>query len=152
VRAGYTLPDGGAVLSTRSADDYEVNGWAVSIAFITGALLVASGMIAFMYGASALLFGSGTEQATGVLFHVGSKAWGATHATAGILLFAAGLNMFSGNKWSRIVGLGISIIVLLAGIASLAESPVFGTFLILLNLFIIWALWFHWRSVKEVTA
>ena len=137
-------------MSTRSADDYEVNGWAVSMAFVTGALLVASGMITFIYGASALLFSSGTEHATGVLFHVGSNAWGAMHAGVGILLFAAGLNMFAAKKWSRFVGLGVSFIVLLAGIGSLAESPVFGTFLIVLNLFILWALWFHWRDIKEV--
>jgi hypothetical protein len=108
-------------------------------------------MITFIYGASAILFSSGTEHATGVLFHVGSNAWGATHAAAGILLFAAGLNMFAAKQWSRIVGLVAAVVVLVAGIASLAQSPVFGTFLIVINLFILWALSFHWHDVEEVT-
>ena len=136
-------------MASHSAGEYQVSGWGVGLTFVAGALLITSGMISIMYGASEIIFNT-LGRATDDIVHIGLRGWGVIHLTVGIALFAAGLNIFAGKYWARMVGLVVSGLVLLAGLGSLHSSPVFGTFLVVLNLAILWALFFHWRDVKEI--
>ncbi|WP_236790925.1 hypothetical protein [Amycolatopsis sp. GM8] len=114
-------------------------GW---VAF-AGVVAVLIGVFNAVVGTVALLEGSyyvSTRQGP-LLFDL--TVWGWLHIGAGLLIGAAGLALFFGAGWARVV------IVLLAGFNALAQlafvsaAPVWGTLVIALDVLVIWAVMTH---------
>ncbi len=135
---------------SQSADRYHVSGLAITFSFVTAALMVASGTIIAFYGGWELLFG-GVERNTNTLIDMRAGTWGIVHLGLGIAMALAGGNLLVGHLWARIVAIAVAVGVLIAGIVALPDSPVWGLFLIVLNLLILWALAFHGHDIEEVT-
>jgi len=137
-------------MASHSAGEIKVSGWAIGLEFMTAGLMITTGSIAMIYGLSEALFNAlGAPSET--IIHIGVRGWGVIHFLVGAGLFTAGLNIFAAKYWARMVGIAVSAIVLLAGIASFESGPVFAVFLVVLNLAVLWALVFHWRDLEEVS-
>jgi hypothetical protein len=137
-------------VASKTGDDEDFNIFGLAFGFLAASLLIATGLIASIYGLSELMFG-GLGRDTDTLIHVSSKAWALVHVVAGLGLFAAGCNIFAGRFWARMTGMAVAFAVLVAGLLSFEEGPVFSIFLVVVNTLILWALWFHWRDVQELS-
>jgi hypothetical protein len=135
----------------ESSDELRLSGVAITFNFLAALLLIFTGIITAFYGGWELLFG-GLEQDTETLIILNARTWGVVHFGIGVGMIMAGANLFVGRFWARMVGLAVSAVMLVAGILAMPDSPVFSAGLIVVNAIIIWALAFHGKDIRSITA
>ena len=135
----------------HSEGGYHVSGLAITLALAVAVIMISTGVIMAFYGGWALLFG-GVESDSETIISLSGRTWGAVHFAMGIGIVAAGGALLSAKPWARIVAIAMSTIVLLAGLVTLPDSPVWSLFLIILNAAFLWALIFHSQDMNEVMA
>jgi len=67
-------------------------------------------------------------------------AWGWIHLLVGILLIVAGLAIMTGQVWARSVGIGFAVLSMIANFMFLPYYPVWSLLIIVIDVFVIWAL------------
>lgn len=128
-----------------SFDEPEPTALVLTLAFLAAALLIMSGSIIFVYA----LFDQ--TRTTDIIFNLRPGTWRVLMLVGGVVLVAAGGNLFVGKYWARTLGLVVSVLALLAGILHLESEPILAVGLIVLNLGILYALGARWTDVKKVT-
>jgi hypothetical protein len=83
------------------------------------------------------------------VFQLDATTWGWTHLIVGIILFASGIGIFTGNVLARTVGVIIAGLSAIADFAWLPYYPVWGIVAIAVNIAIIWALTAHGRDLAR---
>jgi len=73
--------------------------------------------------------------------------WGWIHLIAGIIVALAGVALFSGRTWARVVGITLAFLSAIATFAFIPYYPVWSLLIIALNVFVIWALAAHGREM-----
>jgi hypothetical protein len=85
----------------------------------------------------------------GLTVHLDYTAWGWTHLIAGVIIGCAGLGLFLGQMWARIVGVGLAGISALLNFAFIAAYPFWCLTVIALDVLVILALTVHGREIKS---
>jgi hypothetical protein len=85
---------------------------------------------------------------SGLVVHANFTAWGWTHVIGGCIIIAAGLGLFSGQMWARVVGVIFASLSVLLNFAFFAAYPFWSATVIALDIFIILALTVH-GNVEE---
>jgi hypothetical protein len=83
------------------------------------------------------------------VFKFDVTTWGWIHLILGIVVFLASLALFQGAVWARTVGVILAGLSALVGFAWLPWYPIWGIILIVMAVFVIWALTVHGRDVTE---
>jgi hypothetical protein len=86
----------------------------------------------------------------GLTVHVDYTTWGWTHIIAGIVVICAGLGLFAGQMWARVVGIALAGISALLNFAFIASYPFWSTIVIAMDVFVIMALTVHGREMKDL--
>ena len=126
-------------------------GWVGWIAF-AGVMMVVLGLFHAFQGLVALfeddyyLVGQ-----NGLTLHIDYTAWGWTHLIFGIVVAAAGVGLFTGQMWARVVGVVLAVLSALVNAAFLAAYPIWSTIMIALDILVIWALTVHGRETRSMT-
>jgi hypothetical protein len=134
--------------ASRSAA--EPTGWVGWIAF-AGTLMVMVGILHAIQGLVAIfqddyyLVGK-----SGLTVHMDYTAWGWTHLILGLVVAAAGVGLYSGRMWARVVGVLLTSLSLLANFAFFAAYPFWSAIVIAMDIFIIMALTVHGREMKNI--
>ncbi|HYJ67677.1 MAG TPA: hypothetical protein VEX15_08420 [Nocardioidaceae bacterium] len=76
-------------------------------------------------------------------------AWGWVHLVGGIIVVLAGVALFMGRMWARIVGIVVALISAIVCIGFLPAFPVVSTIMIAFAVLIIWAITVHGAEMKE---
>jgi hypothetical protein len=69
--------------------------------------------------------------------------WGWIHLTVGVLAVFAGIALFGGAMWARVVAVGLAMINAIAQLAFTSAYPVWAVIVIALDVLVIWALIVH---------
>jgi hypothetical protein len=85
----------------------------------------------------------------GLTVHLDYTAWGWTHLIAGVIIGCAGLALFLGQMWARVVGVALAGISALLNFAFIAAYPFWCLTVIALDVFVILALTVHGREIKS---
>jgi hypothetical protein len=134
--------------SGRSAP--EPTGWLGWIVF-AGTMMVMIGTLHIIQGLVALfnddyyLVGK-----NGLTVHLDYTGWGWTHVILGIVVAAAGLGLFTGRMWARVLGVIVAGLSLLVNFAFIAAYPFWSTIVIAVDVFVIFALTVHGREAKSL--
>jgi hypothetical protein len=108
---------------------------------LAGTLMIISGVLSILVGIAAITRASYFTVVSGTYpYHWTVHGWGWTQLILGIVVFAAGIAVFSGKLWARIVGV---ILAVLSGIGSfmfIPYRPIWSLIVIGVDLFMIWAL------------
>lgn len=133
---------------SRSANSEQVSGWVGWIAF-AGILMVMVGTIHAIQGLVAL-FNSQFYLVgpSGMMVSIDYTAWGWVHLIGGALIFIAGLCVFAGQMWARVVGTILAVLSAIANIAFVAAYPVWSIMMIALDVIVIMALTVHGSAMK----
>jgi hypothetical protein len=127
----------------------EPTGWVGWIVFaatmmvIVGGLHIFQGLVA-LFNDDYYLVGK-----NGLTIHLDYTAWGWTHLIGGALVAVAGLALYSGKTWARVIGVAVASLSLLVNFAFIAAYPFWSTIVIAIDIFVIYALTAHG---KEMTA
>ena len=100
----------------------------VGFALFAGFLMILGGIFQLIEGFAALFSGS---------FLV---FWGWIHLIIGIVIVLAGIAVFSGRVWGRMVGIILALLSAIANFFYIPYYPIWSIIVILLDIVIIWAL------------
>lgn len=84
----------------------------------------------------------------GLTVHVDYTAWGWTHLVLGAVVVAAGIGLFAGQTWARVVGVVLAVVSALVNVAFLAAYPVWSTIMVAVDVMVIWALTVHGAEMR----
>jgi hypothetical protein len=125
-------------------------GWVGWIVF-AGVMMVMVGTFHMIEGLIALFKDEYYLVAkSGLTVEVDYTAWGWTHLIAGAIVFAAGLGLFAGQMWARVVGVILAVVSALLNFAFIAAYPFWSSIVIAMDVFVIYALTVHGREMKSV--
>jgi hypothetical protein len=85
------------------------------------------------------------------IFQFDLTAWGWIHLVLGVLVFAAGIGLFSGQTWARTVTVILAVAAAVANFAYLPWYPLWSLIMIALSVFVIWAVTTHGRDLARVS-
>jgi len=146
--AGTTSMSGGGEAPRQYTEDTEVTGWVGWIVF-AGTMMMILGVFHMFEGLIALF--RHTEiafPASGLTVQVSYTQWGWLQLLAGVLVFFAGLGLFTGRMWARTVGVILVSISALINFAWANLYPVWSLTLLAIDFFVIYAIIAHGSEMK----
>jgi hypothetical protein len=126
----------------------EVTGWAGWVLFggmmmaILGGFHAIAGLVA-LFDDGYYLVGS-----NGLVVSVDYSAWGWTHLVVGLVAIAAGVGLFTGAMWARVLGITVATISAIANFLWMPAYPLWALTMITLDVLVIYAIAAHGREVK----
>ena len=134
--------------SRQYTEDTEVTGWVGWIVF-AGTMMMILGVFHMFEGVIALF--RHTEiafPASGLTVQVSYTQWGWLQLLAGVLVFFAGLGLFTGRMWARTVGVILVSISALINFAWANLFPFWSLTLLAIDFFVIYAIIAHGSEMK----
>ena len=143
-----SMPGGGATAPKHSMDESGVTGWVGWIMF-AGTMMMFLGGFHMFVGLVALF--RHTEIAfptSGLTIQVSFTQWGWLQIIAGALVFVAGLGLFTGRMWARVLGVILVAISAFVNFAWATIYPVWSITLLAIDFFVLYALIAHGAEMK----
>ena len=81
------------------------------------------------------------------VFKLNVSSWGWIHILLGIIAILAGVGLFSGAIWARTVAVIVAIVSIIANFVWLPYYPWWALIVIVIDFFVIWAVFLHGRDV-----
>lgn len=131
----------------KSAD--EVSGW-VGWVFFAAFMMVFVGFFQMLQGLTAVLKDSYYVVLPEWIVNVDLTAWGWVHMLIGAVILCAGLALFSGKTWARVLGVVFVGLSMLANLLFIAAYPWWSIVVITLDVFVIYALIVHGGEAKNL--
>lgn len=131
--AGYQQP-------AYQADSESGSMAAGGFTALAATLMILSGLWGFFVGITGVLKASFYTTVPNYTFNLSLHAWGWIHLIIGAVVFAAGVCLFLGMMWARIVGVMLAVLSGLANFIFLPHYPIWSIIVIALDVIIIWAL------------
>lgn len=123
-------------------------GWTGWVTF-AAVMMVVVGAFQFIEGLTALLRDTYYVVGhNGLLLRVDYTGWGWFHLILGGLLALAGVSLFSGKMWARVIGVAFAGLSAVANLAFLAAYPIWSFIVIALDVFVIYAITVHGREMR----
>jgi hypothetical protein len=127
----------------------QVSGWVGWIAF-AGVIMVVLGSFHVIQGLVALFEDTYyLTRPSGLVVSVDYTQWGWTHLIFGSVVVIAGLAVFAGQMWARVVGVILAVLSAIVNAAFLGAYPVWSLMMIALDVVIIMALTVHGSEIKS---
>jgi hypothetical protein len=146
--AGATSTSGSGATVPKYTEEPEVSGWVGWIVF-AGTMMLLLGVFHMFEGIIALARHAYINFPTsGLTIQVSYSQWGWVHLIAGALVFLAGLGLFTGQMWARVLGIILVGISALVNFAWATTFPVWSITLLAIDLFVIYALIAHGAEMK----
>jgi uncharacterized membrane protein len=86
------------------------------------------------------------------IFAFDLTTWGWIHVVLGIVVLAAGVGVITGQLWGRVVGITIATLTMLVNFAFIPYYPIWSLLIIVLNVFVIWALCVYDRDAAAAVS
>jgi hypothetical protein len=109
-------------------------------------LLLIAGTFGFFQGLSLIVSGTYYVQPANYWISTGAATWGWAHLIFGLIVLAAGFGIMSGAAWARWLGIIFVSIQALINFLFIPAQPFWSIILILIDLWIIHALFVHRRE------
>jgi len=121
---------------------HEHRGAVVGFTATAATLMVLGGLWAVVVAIDALSKNHHyiTSPVSGYTYHWSLTGWGWFHLITGIVIVAAGVCVFLGQAWARILGAVLAVISAVEWFLFLPFMPIWSILVIALDAFIIWAL------------
>jgi len=118
-------------------------GWSVFAAYI----LMMMGVFQALAGIAALANDDKFVVTEDYVLTLDVTQWGWVHLIIGIVVFLAGLGIFTGNVLARTVGVLVAIGSAVSAFVFLPIQPIWSSILIAIAVAVIWALTAHGRDI-----
>ena len=123
------------------------SGWAIGWTAFAGIMMILMGGWWIFAGLVGLLNDEFYVVTREWIFEVDVTTWGWIHLGIGVVVLLAGLFVFTGALWARIIGVTIAVLAGLAAFAWLPYYPVWAIIFIIISVVVIWALAAHGRDI-----
>ncbi len=133
----------------RHAGETRLGAGAWTGRILAGTLMIISGVLSFLVGLAAITRAGFFHATSTYPYHWSVHGWGWTQLILGIVVFAAGVCVFSGMLWARIVGVILAVLSAVGSFLFLPYQPLWSIIVIALDAFMIWALMTAGRPVRD---
>ncbi len=124
------------------------SAWVGWIAF-AGVIMVMLGMFHVIEGIVALAQNDYfLVSPSRLVLNVSYTAWGWIHILGGAVVVVAGVAVFAGQVWARVVGTLVAAVSIILNVAFLSAYPVWSVLMIALAVVVIMALTVHGSEIK----
>jgi hypothetical protein len=127
-------------VTTMERDQPAVSGWAVGFAAFAGAIMVMAGIFQSLAGLAAIFENEFFVVSKNYAYEVDVTAWGWIHLIIGVVVALAGLAVFSGAPWARVVGITLAVLSAIANFFFIPYYPIWAVLIIALDVAVIWGL------------
>jgi len=118
----------------------EVSGWAVGGTVFAGVILIMVGAFHAIAGLVAILDDQFFVVTRNYTYNFDVTGWGWVHLILGAVVVLAGIYIFSGSTWARIIGMTLAVLSAIANFFFIPYYPWWSLLIIALDVFVIWAL------------
>ncbi|MFH8572009.1 hypothetical protein [Streptomyces sp. NPDC017993] len=122
--------------AARRSSSTAISGWTA----FAGTLMIFGGAMAILEGVSAIAKDNVFVATNDYTFAFNVTGWGWVHLILGIVIALAGIALFTGAFWARVVGVTLAGLGMIANFLWAPYYPFWAVALIAVNAFIIWAL------------
>ncbi|WP_432057388.1 DUF7144 family membrane protein [Streptomyces sp. bgisy022] len=137
----------GSTQHHRTSWDPE-SAWATGWTAAAAVLMTFGGIMAIFQGAAAIANDDVFVVTDDFAYAFNLTGWGWVHLVLGVLVMLAGISLFRGATWARVVGVALAGLSMVANFVWLPHAPVWSIVLIVIDGFIIWALCAPRREVR----
>ena len=130
------------------APERETTGW-VAWAWFAAAMMIMIGTFDVIAGLVAILDDNFLVGAAGKLYVVDATAWGWTTMIIGIIVVCAAVAVLRGAVWGRAVAVIMAVLNAVAQLSLIRAYPVWGLLVIMLDVFVIYALIVHGGELRD---
>jgi hypothetical protein len=133
----------------RYQKETQLSGGAWTGRILAGTLMIISGVLSILVGLAAIIRGSYFSLTGVYAYHWTVYSWGWTQLIVGAVVLAAGVCVFSGMMWARIVGVILAVLSAIGAFLFLPYKPIWSIVIIAIDMFMIWALMSSGRRVAR---
>ncbi len=126
------------------------SGAAVAGSMFASVMLMIVGVFQFLAGIAAIINDETFVIGQEYVFKLDTTSWGWIHMLLGILLFLAGLALIQGAVWARTVATILAALSAISAFMWLPYQPWWSVLIIVLDIFVIWAVTAHGRDITKV--
>ncbi len=139
-----------AQAASKYGDDAvpRASGWVGWIAF-AGMIMVLLGAFHMIQGLVALLKDDYFVAGSNLMITSSYTTWGWVHLIAGAIVLAAGIGVFTGKTWARVVGVLLAYISAIINFCFIGAHPLWSSMMIVMCFVVILALTVHGGEVKN---
>ena len=120
-------------------------GWIV----FAGIVMVTVGIFQAIAGLAAIIEDEFYVIGREYVFEFDATTWGWIHLIIGVVVFASGFGVFSGNVLARTVGVIMAVVSMVAAFMWRPWYPVWAIIIIAIDIGVIWALTVHGRALAN---
>ncbi|MDW4917971.1 hypothetical protein [Streptomyces californicus] len=128
-----------SVHTTRQKEPAQ-QAWAGGLTVFAAIMLGITGLAGIVRGIMAIAKDDVFVITPNYVFKFDLTSWGWIHLTLGIAAILVSFGLSRTSTWSRIVGVGIAALVIIANLLSLPYYPAWSILVIAISGFVIWAL------------
>ncbi len=121
-------------------------GWVLFAAI----MMIVLGIFGALEGLAAIVKSGFYHVPPNYYVNINAKGWGWIHLIIGVIVVLAGLALFQGSTWARVVGIIMASISAIANFLFIPFYPIWSLLIIAIDVFVIWALAAHGRALAEV--
>jgi len=114
-------------------------GVAAATSMVAAIVLLTIGILHVLSGISALMKDDLVVAGPEYVYQFDTTAWGWIHLVLGVIVAAVGVMLFTGATWARVGAMVICALSLLANFLWLPHYPWWSVVMIVLDVFVIWA-------------
>ena len=130
------------------AQEREVTGW-VGWSVFAAVILIMVGVFNIIAGLIAIFDDKWLAGSGGALFVWDSTAWGWITLIVGIIVLFAAFAILKGQVWGRTIGVIVALLNAANQLSTIRAYPVWSLIVILLDVFVIYALTVHGGELKQ---
>lgn len=127
----------------------EPSGW-VGWVYFAGFMLILSGFLQMVAGLTALLKDEYFVVTERAILTINFTGWGWIHLILGIVILMAGISLFQGSTWARVVAVMLAILSFVAQFAFVSSYPIWSIVAMIINVLVIYALTVHGTEVRDL--
>ncbi len=122
---------------------------AVGLIWFAASMMVVVGVFDALQGLAAIIKKDVYVVGQDYLWKLDASAWGWINLLLGILMVLAGLALYGGATWARVVGVVLAGLIAITNFMWLPYYPVWAILVIATSVAVIWALTVHGREIVE---
>ena len=139
----------GQSYQARHGTDMRLSAGAWTGRILAGTLMIISGLLSFVVGLAAITKGGFFHFSATYPYHWSVHGWGWGQLILGIVVFAAGVCVFLGMLWARMLGVVLAVISAVGSFLFIPYQPFWSIIIIFIDGFMIWALMSSGRRVTS---
>ena len=133
-------------MSHQGPDSRTGAGWV----FFAAIMMIVLGIFGVFEGLAAIIKSGFYHVPPNYYISINAKGWGWIHLIVSIIVILAGLALFQGATWARVVGIIMASLSAFANFLFIPYYPIWSLLIITLDVLVIWALAAHGRALAEV--